>query len=107
MSESHDEDTTELPEMVDVGKKRSFTTVTTTGKAVIKECEKAADEDKLAELVKGLELATKEYVSIMLEKCDLKQILTHSPRGAFLYRLDFAAFFDINRSQLEKAKVSF
>ena len=94
----------EVPEMKKL-EKRDFRTVTATGTALIKEVKATPDEEKLAVLIDGLESATKEYISIMLEKAQLEQILTHSPEGSFLYKLDFKGLFESNKSGLEKAQV--
>lgn len=96
----------EPPQMDNVGKKRTFTTITTTANNLIKKCQKAAEEDKLATLVQGLEAATREYLSIMLEKLDLTEIITHSPKGKFLYELDLKKLFSPEEKEVEEATVS-
>ena len=95
----------EPPNMDNVGKKRTFTTITTTANNLIKKCQKAAEEDKLAILVQGLEAATREYLSIMLEKLDLTEIITHSPKGKFLYELDLAKLFSPEEKEVEEVTV--
>ena len=106
MSEESETETSTVPAMKKI-QKRTFNTVTATGTALIKEVKAKPDEEKLPTLVPGLQHATKEYVSIMLEKLELEQILTHSPEGSFLYRLDYKEFFDMNKAELEQAKVTF
>ena len=86
--------------------KRTFTTVTTTANALIKKCKAAPDEDKLALLVPGLEKATKEYLSIMLEKLELPEIITHTPKASFLYKLDLSTLFTMEAEDIKKATVS-
>ena len=95
----------DLPPMDQVGKKRTFTTITTTANNLIKKCKNAVEEEKLAVLVEGLESATKEYLSIMLEKLDLTEILTHSPKGKFLYELDLKTLFSAEAKEVEEASV--
>ena len=97
---------TEPPPMDNVGKKRTFTTITTTANNLIKKCQKAAEEDKLATLVDGLEGATREYLSIMLEKLDLSDIILHSPKGKFLYELDLKKLFSPEEKEVEEVTVS-
>ena len=94
------------PPQVDVLTKRTFTTITTTGNELIKRCRNAIDEDKLPFLVEGLENATKEYLSIMLEKLDLPEILTHSPEGKFLYNLDMKSLFERETEEVTQVKVN-
>ena len=94
------------PPPAEVLSKRTFTTVTTTANALIKKCKAAPDEDKLAILVAGLEVATKEYLSIMLEKLELPEIITHSPKGNFLYKLDLSTLFTMEADDIKKATVS-
>ena len=96
----------ELPPLDQVGKKRTFTTITTTANNLIKKCKNVVEEEKLAVLVEGLESATKEYLSIMLEKLDLAEILTHSPKGKFLYELDLKTLFSAEAKEVEEATVS-
>ena len=91
--------------MDQVGQKRTFTTITTTANKLIKKCKNAVDEDKLATLVEGLQGATREYLSIMLEKLDLTEILTHSPQGKFLYELDLQSLFSPEEKDVEEVKV--
>ena len=93
--------------MDNVGKKRTFTTITTTANNLIKKCQKAAEEDKLATLVDGLEGATREYLSIMLEKLELSEIIIHSPKGKFLYELDLKKLFSPEEKEVEEVTVSF
>ena len=97
---------TEPPPMDMVGQKRTFTTITTTANKLIKKCKSAAEEDKLATLVTGLEAATKEYLSIMLEKLDLAEIITHSPEGQFLYELEISKLFSPEEKEVEEVTVS-
>ena len=85
--------------------KRTFTTVTTTGNDLIKKCKAAHDEDKLAILVPGLEAATREYISIMLEKLELPEIITHTPKASFLYKLDLSSLFTMEADEIKKATV--
>lgn len=92
--------------MENVGKKRTFTTITTTANNLIKKCKNALDEDKLAILLEGLEEATREYMSIMLEKLELPDIIEHTPRAKALYELDIAGLFSLEKPELEQAKVS-
>lgn len=97
---------TEPPPMDQVGKKRTFTTITTTANNLIKKCQKASEEDKLATLVEGLEGATREYLSIMMEKLDLAEIIAHSPKGKFLYELDLKKLFSPEEEEVEEVKAS-
>lgn len=92
--------------MDQVGKKRTFTTITTTANALIKKCKNALEEDKLAVLLEGLEGATKEYLSIMLEKLDLPEIIEHEPKARALYNLDITGLFTLEKQEVEQAKVS-
>ena len=96
----------EPPQMDLVGQKRTFTTITTTANKLIKKCKSVAEEDKLATLVTGLEAATREYLSIMLEKLDLAEIIVHSPEGQFLYELDLPKLFSPEEKEVEEVKVS-
>ena len=91
--------------MDQVGQKRTFTTITSTANKLIKKCNGVSDEDKLPVLVEGLKGATKEYLSIMLEKLDLKDIITHSPKGKFLYELDLQKLFSPEEEQVEQVTV--
>ena len=93
------------PPQAEMISKRTFTTVTTTANALIKKVKAAHDEDKLAILVVGLEAATKEYLSIMLEKLELPEIITHSPKGSFLYKLDLSNLFTMEADDIKKATV--
>ena len=96
----------ELPPLDQVGKKRTFTTITTTANNLIKKVKGVSDDEKLPVLVEGLEAATKEYLSIMMEKLDLAEILTHTPKAKFLYELDLAKLFAPETKEVEKVKVS-
>ena len=96
----------DLPPLDQVGKKRTFTTITTTANNLIKKVKGVADEEKLPVLVEGLEAATKEYLSIMMEKLDLAEILTHTPKAKFLYELDLAKLFAPETKEVEEVKVS-
>lgn len=96
----------EPPNMNVVGKKRTFTTITTTANNLIKKCKNALDEDKLAILVEGLEEATREFLSIMLEKVELPEIIDHTPKAQALYELDISGLFSLEKPEIEQAKVS-
>ena len=95
----------EEPPPAEMLTKRTFTTVTTTGNELIKKCKAAADEDKLAIIVHGLEIATKEYISIMLEKLELSEVITHTPKASFLYKLDLSKVFTMEADDIKKATV--
>ena len=95
----------EPPPLDQVAKKRTFTTITTTANNLIKKVKSAIEEDKLAVLVNGLEAATKEYMSIMLEKLELTDIIEHSPKGQFLYELDFKTLFSSEEKEVQEATV--
>ena len=92
--------------MEPLGKKRTFTTITTTANNLIKKCKNALDEDKLAVLLEGLEEATREYMSIMLEKLELPEIIVHEPKAKMLYQLDIAGLFCLEKPEVEQAKVN-
>ena len=94
------------PNMEQVGKRRTFTTVTTTANDLIKKCKNALDEDKLAVLLEGLEEATREYLSIMLEKLEVPEIINHTPKAKALYELDIAGLFNLEQPEIEQATVS-
>ena len=96
----------EPPQMDQVGAKRTFTTITTTANKLIKKCKNAVDEDKFAVLVEGLEGATREYMSIMLEKLELSEIVSHTPKAQALFELDIAGLFNLEKSEVEQATVS-
>ena len=96
----------DLPTMENVGQKRTFTTITTTANKLIKKCKNTVEDEKLSVLLEGLEVATKEYLSIMLEKLDLPEIITHSPRGQRLYELDISSLFTLEAKEVEQATVS-
>jgi len=96
----------EPPNMDQIGKKRTFTTITTTANNLIKKVKGVVEDEKLPVLVEGLEAATKEYLSIMLEKLDVAEIMTHSPKAKFLYELDLAKLFAPETKEVEKVKVS-
>ena len=91
--------------MEPVGQKRTFATITATANKLIKRCKNAPDEEKLAIVVEGLELATKEYLSIMLEKLDLTEIISHSPQAKRLYELDLVSLFTLEKPEVEKVQV--
>ena len=91
--------------MEQVGKKRTFTTITTTANGLIKKCKNALDEDKLAFMLEGLEAATREYLSIMLEKLDLPEVIEHTPKARALYELDIAGLFTLEKKEVEQATV--
>lgn len=93
------------PNMEPVGKKRTFTTVTTTANDLIKKCKNALDEDKLAIILEGLEEATREYLSIMLEKLELSEIIDHTPKAQALYELDISGLFSLEKPEIEQAQV--
>ena len=97
----------ELPPLDQVGKKRTFTLITTTANNLIKKVKSVGDEEKLAILVDGLHAATREYISIMLEKLELTEIISHSPKGKFLYELDLKKLFTQEDKELEQVTVSF
>ena len=97
---------TEPPPMETVGTKRTFTTITTTANKLIKKCKSALDEDKLAVILEGLEGATKEYMSIMLEKLEVSEIAEHTPKAQELFQLDIAGLFQLEKPDVEKATVS-
>ena len=92
--------------MDQIGKKRTFTTITTTANYLIKKVKGVSEDEKLPVLVEGLEAATKEYLSIMLEKLDVAEIMTHSPKAKFLFELDLAKLFAPETKEVEKVKVS-
>ena len=95
------------PPPMDNIKKRTFTTITTTANNLIKKVKSAGEEDKLPILLEGLESATREYLSIMLEKLELTDILVHSPKGRFLYALDLKTLFtsEAEKKEMEQVKV--
>ena len=95
------------PQAMEQIKKRTFTTITTTANNLIKKVKSAGEEDKLPILLEGLEAATREYLSIMLEKLELTDIIAHSPKGRFLYALDLKTLFtsEAEKKELEQAKV--
>ena len=95
----------EMSKMEPVGKKRTFTLITTTANNLIKKCKNATNEDKLAILLEGLEEATREYLSIMLEKLELPEIIDHTPKAEALYELDIAGLFSLEKKEVEQAKV--
>ena len=94
-----------MSKMTSVAPKRSMTTVTNTANTLCKRVTKTADEDKFAVILDGLQEATKEYVSIMLEKLELNEILSHTPAASFLYRLDWQTLFEVEASEVKKAEV--
>ena len=97
---------TEPAKMEQVGKKRTFTLITTNANNLIKKCKNALDEDKLAVVVEGLEEATREFLSIMLEKLELPEIIEHTPKAKALYDLDISGLFCLEKQEMEQAKVS-
>ena len=94
------------PGKMETIKKRTFTTITTTANNLIKKCKNALDDDKLPVLVEGLEEATREYLSIMLEKLEVSEIINHAPKAKALYELDIAGLFNLEKPEIEKATVS-
>lgn len=91
--------------MEQVGKKRTFTLITTSANNLIKKCKNAPDDEKLGIILEGLEEATREYLSIMLEKLELSDILVHTPKAKALYELDIAGLFALEKDEVEKVKV--
>ena len=98
-------DETEVPIMETVGVKRTMTTCTATANQLIKKCKAVPDHEKLEVILQGLEAATKEYMSIMLEKLDINDIVVHTPEAAALFDLDFKTLFDLEKGQMDLAKV--
>ena len=60
----------------------------------------------MAVLLEGLEGATREYLSIMLEKLELPEIIEHEPKARALYDVDIAGLFTLEKKEVEQAKVN-
>ena len=99
-------DETEVPNMEALGVKRTMTTCTATANQLIKKCKAVPEQEKLGVVLQGLEAATREYMSIMLEKLEINDMLEHTPEAAALFKLDFKTLFDLEKNQMDVAKVS-
>ena len=95
----------ETPAM-EILSKRSFTTVTATANQLIKRCKSTADEQKLEVILEGLEASTKEYLSIMLERLEVADLIDKVPEADALYRLDVKTLFELEKSDVDMATVS-
>ena len=75
--------------------KRDFKTVTKTGNELIKTIVTTKDAQGHAEIIKdGLEAAVREYISIIVEKADLNDLVNTDGDYKFLGSLDVKSIFE-------------
>ena len=81
-------DTVTLPDM-DPIQKRDFRLVTKNGNDLIKTITTTKEAEGHPDIIKeGLEATLREYISIIVEKSDLNELVTNDERYKFLGSLD-------------------
>ena len=97
-------DTVTLPEMEQI-QKRDFRLVTRTGNDLIKTITTTKEAEGHPEIIKeGLEAAVREYISIIVEKSSLNELISNDERYSFLGSLDVKSIFDSKKGSNESKK---
>ena len=80
--------------------KRDFRLVTTSGNDLIKSITATRDSEDHPSIIKeGLESTIREYISIIVEKADLNDLVASDEKYQFLGKLDVKSMFEPKKTQ--------
>ena len=93
-----------LPEMTPIGNKRDFRTITKNGNDLVKTIIATKESPDHGQIIKeGLESTIKEYISIIVEKTDLNELVSEGGKYQFLQKLDIRSIFEPKKSEKDAA----